>query len=245
MLITERQEKILELIRENSYITVNDLSAATFTSPSSIRRDLTHLQNNGLVLRTHGGVTLPESVSGLASLQNRKQENKNSKRLLAKKAASLLQDGQTILLDGSSTVMYLLPHIAKNSTLRIYTNNLSTALEAIELGINTNCMGGHSLNGSTVMTGPDTCRVLESINADICFFSSQSLDANGVISDPMAEENYIRQLMIKYAKHSVFLCDSSKFNKQSLYRLTTLDQIGTSIFDTCYPELQCSCNCIW
>lgn len=242
MYTTERQEKILSLIRENTYITVNDLSKATFTSPSSIRRDLKYLQNNGLVQRTHGGVTLSDSQSGVASFQNRKEQNKHEKRIIARKAAALLKDGQTIMLDGSSTVMYLLPYIAKSSKIKIYTNNLSTAMEAIELGIDTNCMGGHSIGGSTVLTGPDTCRVLESINADICFFSSKSLDQNGVISDPMLEENYIRQLMIKYAKKSVFLCDSSKFNQQSLYRLSSLEEIDVCIFDEPYPELNCQCE---
>lgn len=239
MYTSERQEKILRIIRENIYITVNDLSKATFTSPSSIRRDLTYLQNNGLVLRTHGGVTLPDAVSGVASLHNRKSKNKLEKRKIARKASTLLKEGQTVLLDGSSTVMYLLPYISKFSTIKIYTNNLSTAIEAIELGIDTNCMGGHSIGGSTVLTGPDTCKVLEGINADICFFSSKSLDKDGVISDPMLEENYIRQLMIKYSKKSVFLCDSSKFNKQSLYRLASLDKIDVCIFDEQYPELEC------
>lgn len=61
----------------------------------------------------------------------------------------------------------------------------------------------------------------------------------GVISDPNAEENYIRQLMLKYAKRSVFLCDSSKFGNESLYRPASLEQVSVSVFDAPFPRLGC------
>ena len=201
---TERQENILTILRQSSYITVTELASRTFASPSSIRRDLTFLENNGLVHRTHGGVTLPEAAAGVSSFSNRKRKNTREKRLIARKAATLLQDGQTILLDGSSSVTYLLPIIAKFSGIQVYTNNLSTAIDAIELGISTNCLG-----------------------------------ENGVITDPNQEENFIRQLMIQQSRQSVFLCDSSKFGKDSRYRLAALDEISVSIFDAPYEALTC------
>lgn len=236
---TERQENILAILRQSSYITVAELASRTFASPSSIRRDLTFLENNGLVHRTHGGVTLPEAAAGVSSFSNRKRKNTREKRLIARKAATLLQDGQTILLDGSSSVTYLLPIIAKFSGIQVYTNNLSTAIDAIELGISTNCLGGHSLRGSMVMTGPDTYRMLLGLHADLCFFSSKCLGENGVITDPNQEENFIRQLMIQQSRQSVFLCDSSKFGKDSRYRLAAMDEISVSIFDAPYEALTC------
>lgn len=239
---TERQENILSLLRQSNYLTVGELAKCTFASPSSIRRDLTFLENNGLVHRTHGGVTLPEAAAGVASFANRKQKNTREKRLIARKAAGLLREGQTILLDGSSSVTYLLPHIAKFSGVRVYTNNLSTAIDAIELGISTNCVGGHSLKGSMVMTGPDTYRMLLGLHADICFISSKSLGADGTISDPNQEENFIRQLMLRQSAQSVFLCDSSKFGRDSLYRLASLDEVDVSIFDAPWDALTCRSN---
>lgn len=239
MRTTERQDKILSIIREENYITVNNLARLTFTSPSSIRRDLTELQNNGLVHRTHGGVTLPEAVSGVASFSNRKVKNTQEKRLIARKAATLLRDGQTILLDGSSSVTFLLPYIAKCPNSKLYTNNLSTAMDAIAKGIDTHCLGGHSIHGSMVMIGPDTCRGLEGLNADICFFSAKSLDAAGFISDPNWEEVYICQLMIQRSRQSVFLCDSSKFRTESPYRLASLSQISACVFDNPWSGLEC------
>lgn len=237
MSISERQQRILDLLNTNHFITVEELSKITFTSPSSIRRDLTYLQNNGLVQRTHGGVTLPEPAFGVASFHNRQSKNVVEKRIIAKKASALLKDGQTIMLDGSSTASFLLPYIAKHNAVTLFTNNISTALKAIELGINTHCIGGHSVNGSAVLSGTESYKTVASLQTDILFFSSQSLDIDGTISDSTEEENYLRSLMLKATKYSVFLCDSEKFNKRSLYTLTNLDQIDMAVFDKEYEGL--------
>ena len=242
MSISIRQENILQIINERKYISVDELSKLTYTSPSSIRRDLTYLQNRGLVQRSHGGVALPEAVRGIASFQDRTKKNVPAKRIIAKKAATLLNDGQSIMLDGSSTTTFLLPYIAKLDSITLFTNNLSTALNAIELGIDTHCIGGRSVNCSPIVSGTEAYKYISSLKPDILFFSSQSLDKQGFISDATEEENYIRSLMIKSASQTVFLCDSQKFNHHSLYTLTSLNNIDVAVFDTIYPELECDCK---
>jgi len=242
MSISQRQNSILEILNERLYITVEELAKITFTSPSSIRRDLTYLQNNGLVKRSHGGVTLPEPIKGVASFHDRIQKNIREKRLVAKKAAALLRDGQSILLDGSSTASFMLPYIAKLTSPTLFTNNLTTALNAIELGIDTHCTGGHSISGSTVLTGPEAYRFLEEIHVDILFFSSQSVDMAGNISDSVLEETYIRERMLNAAKTRVFLCDSEKFGKTALYRLTSMDDLDFAVFDRDFDGLETKCT---
>ncbi len=243
MSITERQEKILDVVNERSFITVEELAKITYTSASSIRRDLTKMQNQGLVKRTHGGVSAPDIVSGVASFYDRTRKNTNEKRIIAKKAAALLCDGQKILLDSSSTAGFLLPFIAKLKNATVFTNNLATALRAIELGISTHCLGGHSVGGAA-LAGLETYSAISNINADILFFSSQSLDKNGVISDSTEEETYVRKLMLKSAKTRVFLCDSDKFDKTSLYTLTSINDIEAVVFDKEYSGLKCDIEII-
>ena len=237
MSITNRQEQILNILNERTFVTVNELSALTFTSPSSIRRDLTYLQNNGLVQRTHGGVSMPSPIKGVASFYDRSKKNIKEKRIIAQKAAHLLKDGQSIILDSSSTATFLLPYIAKLNSVKVFTNNLSTALTAIELGINTHCLGGQSINGSVVLSSTDTYETISSITADILFFSSQSVDIDGTISDSTEEENYMRKLMIKSAKKTVFLCDNEKFNRTSLYKLCNIDDIDIAVFNESFEGL--------
>jgi len=242
MSMSDRQEQILQLLQERTFLTVQELARITFTSPSSIRRDLTYLQNNGLAIRSHGGVSLPAPVSGVASFYDRIHKNTKEKRIIAQKAATLLKDGQNILLDSSSTAAFLLPYIAKFKSISVITNHLSTALNAIELGIDTHCLGGHAAAASPVLSGAETYRALSNLKADILFFSSQSLDAQGDISDSTEEENFVRILMLKAAKTKVFLCDGDKFRTSSLHRLTNLNQVDFAVFDREFPELITDCK---
>lgn len=242
MSISNRQEQILSILGERTYATVNDLAAMLFTSPSSVRRDLTYMQNNGLVTRSHGGVSLPAPVSGVASYYDRMRKNTQEKRKIAAKAASLLEGGQKILLDSSSTAAFLLPHIAKIKTVSVFTNQLTTAINAIELGIDTHCLGGHAASGSMALSGIKTYRALSDINADIAFFSCQSLDANGDMSDSTEEENFVRTLMLQSAETAVFLCDSGKFGTRALYKLGNLNDIDYAVFDAPFDELKTACK---
>lgn len=231
MSISKRQSELLKIIDENIYISVNELAALTYTSPSSIRRDLTALQNLGLVKRSYGGVGLSQTVDKVAGFYSRASQNIKEKRAIAKCAATLLKDGQSILLDSSSTAGFLLPYIASLHSPLLFTNNLETAVRAINLGIRTTCLGGTSVNGSVSLAGSQTYRALSELNVDIMFFSSQSLALDGVISDSTEEENFVRGLMLERANSKVFLCDSTKFNKRSLYTLTSLDNVDFAVFD--------------
>ena len=84
--------------------------------------------------------------------------------------------------------------------------------------------------------------MISEIHSDILFFSSYALDKNGIISDPTEEENYIRSLMLENTKQSVFLCDSEKFNKKSLYTLASINDIDIAIFDMVWEELNSECK---
>ena len=231
MSISKRQSEILKIIEDNVYVSVNELASLTFTSASSVRRDLTALQNLGLVKRSYGGAGLSQTVDKVAGFYSRATQNVKEKRAIAKKAATLLRDGQSILLDSSSTASFMLPYIARLNSPIVFTNNLETAISAIRHGIHTNCLGGASVNGSVSLAGSQTYRAIADISVDIMFFSSQSLDKDGLISDSTEEENFVRQTMLERAKTKVLLCDSAKFGKRSLYKLTQLDEVDFAVFD--------------
>ena len=241
MSISKRQEQILGLLNENGFMTVEKLSELTYTSASSIRRDLTKLQNMYFIRRTHGGANIL-NANQVAPLNNRLSKNIVAKRKIAKKAESLICDGQIIMLDGSSTVGFLIPYIAKYKDITLFTNNMITAINAINYGIKTHCIGGSSVNNSAVLAGPQSYKAVSEIHPDILFFSSYALDKNGIISDPTEEENYIRSLMLANTRKSVFLCDSEKFNQKSLYMLASLDDIDVAVFDVAWEELNSECK---
>ena len=244
MSITKRQEQILKLLNTYRFMTVVKIAELTYTSPSSIRRDLTKLQNMCFIKRTHGGASLLDENNKPTPLSSRMDKNIIGKRKIAKKAASLICDGQTIMLDGSSTAGFLIPHIAKHKDITLFTNNMITAINAINYGILTHCIGGSSVNNSAVLSGTQSYKTVCGIHPDILFFSSYGLDKNGIISDPTEEENYLRSMMIANAGQSVFLCDCEKFNRKSVYMLASLNDIDFAVFDTDWNDLKTKCTVI-
>ena len=244
MSITKRQEQILELLQTNGFLSVTRLSEMTYASPSSIRRDLASLQNMCFIKRTHGGANILDEREGAVPLTSRMTQNILAKKKIARKASALLADGQSVMLDGSSTAGFLVPYIARYKNITLFTNNMITAVNAINHGITTHCIGGRSVCGSAVLSGEESYRAVSSISADMLFFSSYGLDSCGVITDPTQEENYLRSLMIEHSKRTVFLCDSGKFNRRSLYTLTAIDKIDAVVFDTEWRELKTKCKII-
>ena len=244
MSISKRQEEILALLNEHSFLSVSKLAELTYTSPSSIRRDLAHLHNLSMIKRSHGGASSFSASDQAVPLSSRMTQNIVEKRIIAKKAASLLHDGMSVMLDGSSTAGFLVPFIANHKDMIVFTNNMITAINSITYGIPTHCIGGFSVAKSAVLSGEQAYIHASSINADICFFSAKSLNKNGYISDPISEENHIRQIMIENSKACIFLCDSRKFGTNSLYRLTSIDKIDACVFDKPWNELKAKCRII-
>ncbi len=227
-----RKELIIELIKKEAFITVSELSKLTFTSESSIRRDLAELQKKGIITRTYGGAKLSGSETIAAPFERRISKNKSEKNLIAKKASSLLEDNQTIFLDASSSSYYLIPYIAKLSAPTVFTNNMLSAIKLIENGVKTYCLGGTSENNTCVLTGSLTQDCIKNLHADIVFFSSLALSENGIIYDSNEAETRIRQLMIENSDTTVFLCDSSKLKKHSRFVLCNAEAVDYIFCDT-------------
>ena len=126
--------------------------------------------------------------------------------------------------------------------MTVFTNNMLTAINAVNHGIATCCTGGFSVNCSAVLGGIGAYRTVSELSPDIFFFSAKSLARDGTISDPIPEENHIRTLALENAKMSVFLCDSEKFDSSSLYKLTSLDRVDVAVFDKPWHELKTKCK---
>ena len=148
------------------------------------------------------------------------------------------------MLDSSSTAGYLLPHISKHKNITLFTNNMITAMNAVNYGIPTYCSGGFAHKNSPVLASEDTYKALSGIHPDILFFSSFCIDSVGNITDPTAAETYAREIMLKNSAEKIFLCDSEKFNRRSTYTLTSADDIDACVFDAEYSALKCKCRII-
>ena len=231
MKTNEREQKILEILRDRQFASVRFLAANLYTSPSSIRRSLTRMQGAGLVRRNYGGVILCDNEKRAAVPDVRMEQHKEQKKAIAQKAAELLRPGMTVFLDASTTCSYMIEYISQMPDVIVFTNNLRTAAELSQRGVDTYCIGGHCSSNIAVTVGSYAEAMIRDISADIFFFSSQAISSDGIISDCSAEETAIRKAMLANARVKVFLCDSSKFNKNSIHRLCSIEDIDHCFFD--------------
>ena len=219
MFNVERQQEILNILEKNKSVSVNKLSKLLFVSAPTVRRDLSILENQGKVLRTHGGVVLRQAAENEIPLMFREEQNSRSKQIIAEKAAVHISDGNVIFLDASSTVAHIIPHLKKFNDIVVVTNSPKTSLRLGEENIRNYCTGGLLLTHSIAYVGNEAEAFITNINADIFFFSSRGYVEDGNISDSSVEEAAVKKAMIKHADKSFYLCPSARGSWKHLRHL--------------------------
>lgn len=234
MLKNEREREIINLLKsEKGFITVKELCQKLYASESSIRRDLTTLENRGIVKRTYGGAELITNFSSVIAFNKRYHHSVEEKKAIAKKASKLIKDGNIIFLDQSSTSFYLANELLNKNALTVITNNIEILYLLSNSTIKVVSSGGFlSPQNRNCLIGPDAHSIFENTYADIVFFSAKSLSNDGIISDCTREEVALRNSMLKNAAKKIFLCDSKKFSTRSTYKQCTLSDIDFLISES-------------
>ncbi len=227
MLKNEREREIVNILKtQDGFITVKSLCTMLYASESSIRRDLTALENRGIIRRTYGGAELMTNFSNVIAFQKRSHHNTEAKKHIAQKAAKLIRDGSILFLDQSSTCFYLADAIKTRRNLTVITNNIEILSLMADSEIKTVSSGGTlSTENRSCLIGADAHAVFENTYADFAFFSTKSLSDDGIISDCTREEVLVRGAMLHHANKRVFLCDSEKFGSRSPYTQCSLSDI--------------------
>ncbi len=229
-----RRQEIMKFLKERHFSTVGELSRAVYASESSVRRDLKSLEEAGLLRLIYGGVVLPEYENTVVPVSVRDASNPDAKSAVAKKAAQLVSDGDTLFMDGSSTVRRVLKYLAGRKNLKIITNNLRIFKEGLS-GAELYCTGGRFVPQSSIFTGSAAEEYIKNINADIVFFSSQGVSEDGTVSDVSEEETALRKVMLSNAKKKVFLCDSSKIGVVKTFVLCRKEDVDVFVCDKPLP----------
>lgn len=231
MSIYERENSYINLLSERSY-TVKELSEALFISEPTVRRDINELISKELVTRKNGVVSIKtNSPDTRVPMFIRNLENKQAKDTIAKKAALLIKEGDTVMLDASTTAYCLVQHLAKFKNIFVITSGAKTALALATLGIRTICTGGEMALGSFSYIGHDAERTLSNYNADIAFLSCRGISEDGAVTDSSIAENSMRKLMMQKSVKTYLLCDKSKVGKIYLNTLCEKDEFDGIIWD--------------
>lgn len=234
MLQIERQEQILQLLKQKEALRVGQIAKALYTSEATVRRDLAYMEKQGLVRRVYGGVLLERQN---LPLDLRLNEHTSAKKEIAERASKLLFEGCSVFLDASSTAAHLLPHLMEFDHLTVITNS-HRAIETLRQShLDFIGTGGRMIQTNQAYAGPIAEATLENLYVDLAFFSSQGVGEDGEITDYSEEETALRRVLLRRAKKTVFLCDSSKVGKKYLYRLGNLADMSEVITDSAFPEI--------
>ncbi len=231
MPIYAREQQYIALLANEPH-TVRELSEKLFVSEPTVRRDIAVMREKELVDCRRGTVTLKTRYPDhRIPLFVRDIEHNEEKKAIALSAVKHIRDGDVIMLDASTTVYHIVPHLAVFKNILVITSGARTAMETASMGIKTICTGGEMLTESFSYIGSDAEQILSKYNANVAFFSCRGISEDGRVTDPSIGENSIRRIMMKNAEKSVLLCDRSKLGHSFLHTLchtSELDDVITN-----------------
>lgn len=232
MLIGERRQHILSLVHRDGRVLVSELSESLGISPITIRKDLDHLETQGLVQRTHGGALSPQNSTMLdPSLKEKEHHQIREKERIAAAAAKMVTNDQCILLDSGSTVTMVARALREFSNLTIVTNAVNIATELSDSNFEIILTGGTLRKNSFSLVGPMAEDMLAQIRADILFLAVDGFDPKIGIMTPNVLESRVNRAMVKASRKVVAVCDSTKFSRSSMALIVPPTAVHTVITD--------------
>lgn len=229
MSFKERENSILSYLREHKEATVSELCRVFYVSEPTMRRDLAALAEAGKLLRTHGGAAYRGEKGGNLPQAFREREQTSAKVIIGKRAISLVKDGDTVMVDASSTASELLKLMETRHSVAVITNNAGAPVLLSETAVKTFVSGGELAPDTYAFVGGYAEDFMRAFHADICFFSVRRLSADGCLTDNAIAENAVRRVMLSRAKKKVLLLDSKKIGEPCLNTLCTLEDIDLVI----------------
>ena len=232
MSFKDREKVILEYLNQNREATIDELCASLFVSAPTIRRDLKTLSESGKIIRTHGGAFLNSLPWESTPQELREKEFVTEKDIIAKKCLDLVKDGDTVMIDASSTGLHLLKQLYTKSSVIVITNSTKASFDSSKAGVKVFVSGGEVSKASFAYVGTFAEEFIRKFNADVCFFSVSSLTEDGKLTDNSILENQISKAMIECSKKSVLILNSQKIGAPQLNTLCTLNDVDYVVSET-------------
>lgn len=231
----ERRGRLLDLIRVRGFAALEELVRELGVSESTIRRDLDALEEQGAAKRTHGGVLYAGGMPRLAEFDERQPSHWAAKRAIAVKAAEVINDGETVLLDGGTTT-YEVARLLVGRSLQVVTNSLPVAnLFASESRTDLVLLGGYVSPRTGVCLGPYANELLGRLHVTTTILSAAGIADEGLFNAHLLLAE-TEQAMLRAAGRVVVVADSSKFGQKSLTLVSPLDAIDLVVSDNGLPD---------
>lgn len=246
----ERQMRILNLLNEKKEVSVEELANKFEISPSTIRRELNIMNQQGLIIRTHGGALVQENQRDeILDHTKRRYHNYHEKIKIAKKAASYIKENDFVFLH-SSSITDLMPPFLTGKHITIATNSLNIAQSLKERD---DCqlivLGGTYFKYAEAMEGSITVKQLQSMHFKKAFLGANGIDLQLGFSTMTEFELSSKIAAVYAADETFFLCEHQKFDRKSVYQIVPLHEVNHIITDSnlpnnLYEKYQSNCNII-
>lgn len=236
----ERQLAIAETVIKQGTIGIEDLANLTGVSVMTIYRDVASLEESGVLQRHRGQVVAVASGLHEADAEFRVEQSSREKQWVAAKAGELVRSGSSIMLDDSSSAVWLLRSLPELSSLSVVTNSL---LVADEIAKNRQTKlfvtGGEYQAWAHALMGPTVVQTVRAMHADICFLSASGISQFACFH-PYQEVVEVKRAMLESSEVKVLLLDHTKFGRRALFKFADLTEFDHVVLDSGTPEEQVS-----
>jgi DeoR/GlpR family transcriptional regulator of sugar metabolism len=230
-LAPQRWDQLRSLIRDSGVIRVEDLCRRLKVSAATVRRDLDELERNGAIRRVHGGAVSVESRLEEPLFEDKSGRAVREKIRIAEAAVKFIEPGDTIYLDGGSTVLELARLIRDRTNLTVVTNSLHAAHELAGRGPRLIVIGGELRRLSQTLVGPLTRQVLHELNLDKAFMGTIGFALKTGLTTTDPSEAFTKEIVMGQARQVIVLADSSKAGKVSFASAGRWDRVHVLITD--------------
>lgn len=231
-----RQERILGLLQNLRQVSVAELTERLKVSQVTIRKDLSELEAQGFLLRSHGGARLAQNLGIMPPVSTRRELNREAKKKIAQRAAELVQDGDSIFTDAGSTNLYLAEALTQRA-IRVLSNgidilNVLSESDSITLG----ALGGNFRREAGSFIGPLAVEAVKQMRFDIAFLGATGISERGEFLTQNSIEGSLKQALLQAARRRVILADSSKFEARAFAIFADASCVDLLITDHGFPR---------
>ncbi len=228
---TTRHDEILNILTRRRSITVQELTERFGVSEVTIRKDLTLLEEQGYVIRTHGGAKLAQDQAHLRTIHSRRQEHTEEKQHIAAAARPLISEGDTILIDAGTTCAALAREV-RDMNVRVITNSINVMMELADShNISLHSVGGSYRMDAGCFIGPAAEAAMDHYRIDICFIGTPAFTGEGIFSSQNMIEANFKHKVLSVSRRRVVLADHTKFEKETFAVFGRAEDIDILVTD--------------
>ena len=232
MLAIERRNAIIARLNMDGKVIVTDLAQEFDVTEETIRRDLEKLDKEGIAKKTYGGAVANKSLNVDLPSSVRKRTNVELKQRIAEKISLMINDGDYVMVDASSTAMYVIKCIKQKKNITLITNSVEILLELADKDDwNILSTGGTLKTGALALVGSTAEKMIRGFHVDIAICSCKGIDMNMGITDSNEKDSLMKQAIFASANRRVLAVDSTKFDRIAFTKVCDLNEIDCVVTD--------------